>query len=221
LRLRPDGPLHRHRVRGPEGAYVVLDKDAARLEEFQARHGLALHGDATDDHVLRKVGIDRARALVAVTGEDADNLYIALSARLLSEKLLIIARAESQAAEAKLRKVGVNQVLSPYVIGGLRVTQAVLRPAVIDFLDLALNREHLALKIEEVPLKPASPLCGKTLAESRVRQDLEVIIVGIQRPRGGLLTNPPGDTVLEAGHTLIALGHSQQVDRLSRLAAGE
>jgi voltage-gated potassium channel len=200
--------------------YVVVDKDAAELEEFQATHGLTLHGDATDDHVLKKAGIDRARALVAVTGEDAANLYIALSARLLSDKLLIIARAEGQAAEAKLRKVGVNQVLSPYVIGGLRATQAVLRPAVIDFLDLALSREHLALKIEEVPLKAGSPLCGKTLAESRVRQDLELIVVGIQRPRGGLLTNPPGDTVLEAGHTLIALGHSQQVDRLRQLAEG-
>jgi voltage-gated potassium channel len=200
--------------------FVVIDRQEELLEEFEWPHGLALHGDATSDDVLHRAGVGRARALVAVTGSDADNLYITLSARLLNEKLFIVARAEDERAEQKLTRAGADRVVSPYSIGGARVAQAVLRPTVVDFLELATRTEHLALQIEEVQIGRGSRLAGTTLRESQVRQDLGIIIVAIKKTSGDMLFNPTSDTLMEAGDTLITLGPRPQLDQLEGLAQG-
>src|SRR5258705_10417304 len=97
-------------------------------------HGIALIGDATDDHVLRKAGVERAKVLVTVAASDAANLYITMSARLLNEKLFIVARSEESEAEPKLLRAGANRVVSPYVIGGQRMGLALLQPNVMEFI---------------------------------------------------------------------------------------
>src|SRR5438067_11367220 len=96
--------------------FIVIDRHADMLENFQMPHGIPLHGDATSDEVLRQAGIERARALVTVAASDADNLYITMSARLLNEHLFIVARAEDSASEQKLLRAGANRVVSPYLI---------------------------------------------------------------------------------------------------------
>jgi voltage-gated potassium channel len=199
--------------------FVLIDKSADRLKEAAFRHGLALAGDATTDELLRKCGIERARALITVVGSDADNLYITLSARLLNPKLLIVARAEEEDAETKLRKVGANKVISPYLAGAHRAVQAVLRPAVLHFMEMATRPEFLDLQIEEVRVAPGSRLAGRSLAQAHVHRDLGIVVVGIVRPGGELLYNPPADTVLEPDAVLIALGQRRQLDRLERLTA--
>src|SRR6478672_2005336 len=133
--------------------FVVVEHDDRRLESLQAAGVLYVHGDATSDEVLRRAGIDRAQALVTVVASDADNLYITLSARLLNDKLFIVARAEDRAADAKLRRAGANHVVSPYVIGGSRIAQAAIRPAVVDFIELATRTGHLEMQIEEITLQ--------------------------------------------------------------------
>ena len=116
--------------------YVVIDSSEASLAQFELEGGIALHGDATNDDCLRRAGIMRARALVTVVPADADNLFITMSARLLNEKLRIVARAEDDAASNKLLRAGATQVISPYVLGGARVAQAILRPNVHEFIDV-------------------------------------------------------------------------------------
>jgi len=199
--------------------FVLLDKSPKLLTDLPYTHGLPLHGDATTDELLRKAGIDRARALVTVVGSDADNLYITLSARLLNPKLLIVARAEEEDAETKLRKVGANKVISPYLAGGQRAVQAVLRPAVLHFMELATRPEFLDLQIEEVKILPGSSLVGQSLRHARIGSELGVVVVGILRASGELLYNPPADTVIEADATLIALGQRRLLDQLEKLAA--
>jgi voltage-gated potassium channel len=200
--------------------HVVIERDSDRLAEFHSAYGIPLHGDATADAVLKRAGVERARALVTLTTSDADNLFITLSSRLLNDKLFLVARAEDEEAEVKLRKVGANQVVSPIVMGGFRVAHAILRPTVVDFLERALRRENLELQIEEVPIAPGSVLCGRTLKDSRLRQELELIVLAIKRASGGLLPTPPGDTVLEDRDILIALGHTEQLEQLRVLAGG-
>src|SRR5262249_32420355 len=129
--------------------FVVIEQRAELLEDFAIPQGIPLHGDAALDDVLRHAGIMRARALVTVVASDASNLYITMSARLLNNKLFIVARAEEAGSDEKLIRAGANRVVSPYQIGGARVAQAVLRPAVVDFLELATRTEHFALQIEE------------------------------------------------------------------------
>lgn len=198
--------------------FVVVDGSADVLAAFPFRHGLPVHGDATADEILRKAGIDRAKSLITVVGSDADNVYITLSARLLNPKLLIVARAEEEDADAKLRKVGANKVISPYLAGGHRAVQAVLRPTVLHFMEMATRPEFLDLQIEEVRVDPGSAMAGQTLRQTRIHPELGIVVVGIMRPGGELLYNPQGDTVAEADAVLIALGQRRQLDQLERLA---
>ncbi len=198
--------------------FVLVDRQADVLEDFQLPHGIALHGDATDDAVLRRAGVLRARSLVTVAASDADNLYITMSARLLNEKLLIVARSEEAEAEKKLVRAGASRVVSPYAIGGRRVAQAVLRPNVMDFIELATRSDYLELQIEEAEIEAGSSLAGRTVKDSRVRRDLGIILVAIRKPDGKMVFNPPADATLEEGDVLICLGHRAQLERLETLA---
>jgi len=201
-------------------SYVVVEKDGELLRGFALPHGIALAGDATTDDVLRRAGVERARALVTVAASDADNLYIAMSARFLNDKLFIVARADEEAAEKKLIRAGANRVVSPYAIGGQRVALAVLRPAVMDFIELATRKEHLELQIEEAEIQPGSSLAGRALKDSQVRQELGTIVVAIKKPDGRMLFNPVAEAVIEAKDVLIIMGHRQHLDRLQEMARG-
>jgi voltage-gated potassium channel len=200
--------------------FVVIERDARLLDDFPFPTGIPLDGDATSDDVLRHAGVDRARALVSVLASDADNLFITMSARLLNDKLFIVARAAGELAEKKLARAGANRTVSPYRIGGRVMAQAVLRPAVTDFIELATRTEHLDLQIEETLIAPQSRLAGVSLQESKLRREHGVIIVAIKKAKGHMVFNPPGDAVMEPGDTLITLGNRQQLDQLDRLASG-
>ena len=198
--------------------FVVIDRRAELLQDFNLAHGIALDGDATSDSVLRHAGVERARALVTVAASDADNLFITLSARLLNDKLFIVARAEGELAEEKLHRAGASRVVTPYAIGGLKVAMAVLRPAVVDFIELATGAEYLDLQIEQALIQRGSKLAGVTLHASGLRQDLGVIVVAIKDAKGHLAANPPGDAVMMPGDTIIALGARQSLNRVAILA---
>ncbi len=185
-----------------------------------AAHGIPLHGDATEDEVLKQAGVERAKVLVAVVPSDADNLYITLSARVLNPKIFIVARAEHEASEAKLRRVGANHVVSPYVIGGHRVAQAVLRPTVGHILEQAGRLNAADYQIEEVIIAKHSALCSKTIREANLRDDLGVVVIAMRVPDGEIVLNPKGDTVLETGSTVVVVGRREQLDELEKIASG-
>lgn len=201
--------------------FVVVERRAELLDNFNLPGGLALAGDGTSDEVLIEAGVQRARGLVAVVSSDADNLYITMSARLLNDKLTIIARAEDESSEQKLQRAGATRAISPYRIGGSRIAQALFRPTVVDFIELATQTTHLELQLEETQVQVASPLIGKSLQTSNLRHDLGLIIVAIKRPSGRMMFNPPPETVIETGDILIALGDRQRLDVLVALARGE
>jgi voltage-gated potassium channel len=198
--------------------FVVIDK-MPRPPAWNYLQGLHLQGDANEDEVLRRAGIDRAKSLVTVVGSDADNLYIVLSARLLNPHLQIVARAEEEEAEGKLRKVGANKVISPYLAGGHRAVQAALRPVVLHFMEMATRPEFLDLQIEEVRVAAGSTVAGQSLRHARIGSDLGVIVVGMLRPGGEVLYSPQGDAVLEANATLIVIGPLRQLQAVEALAA--
>jgi voltage-gated potassium channel len=198
--------------------FVVVDRLPELVDAFRMPHGIAVQGDATSDELLRRVGVERARALVTVAASDADNLYITMSARLLNERLYIVARAEDEGAETKLIRAGANRVVSPYVIGGQRVAQAVLRPSVVDFIELATRSEHLDLQIEEVAIAPGSRFAGQSVKDSGIRYDLGIIIVAIKKTDGTMVFNPASQVVIEQRDVLITLGDRKGLDRLATLA---
>ncbi len=198
--------------------YVVIDINPPP-PDWNYTHGLWVQGNATEDEVLRRAGLERAKALISVVASDADNLYITLSSRLINSKVTIVARAEEQEADAKLRKVGASYVISPYLAGGNRAVQAVLRPGVLQFMEMTTRPEFHDLQIEELRIPASSQLANRTIRETHLVQDMGIIVVSIVRPNGEVLYAPQGDVVIEADAMLILLGHRKQLDKVEYMAA--
>ena len=179
---------------------------------------LLISGDATNDEVLRDVGIERAKGLISVLPTDALNLYVVLSARELNSDLQIVARAGEEGSEKKLLRAGADKVVSPYHIGGLRIAHTILRPAVVDFIEFATKTGNLELQMEEVKIPEGSVMAGVSLDQCGIGRELGVIIVGIKRSTGEMRFNPTSRSSIKAGDTLIALGEISKLKILEEMS---
>jgi voltage-gated potassium channel len=186
--------------------FVVVDNDPARVDRVRGDGHLVLQGDASDDTVLKRAGVARARGLLTAVKSDAGNVYITLSARALNPRLFIVARAATAEAEHKLTIAGASRVISPYVLGGRSMAGMALRPAVMDFLELLVHSDDLAMWLEEVLVRPGSSLDGVSVGEARLREEAGITILAVRGAAGRITVNPTPDVVLQAGDTLIALG---------------
>lgn len=195
--------------------FVVVDVDAERLDGIGYP---SLVGDATDDDVLRAVGIDRARALVCVMSNDAADLYVTLSGRALNPGLFIVGRARVVDSEEKILRAGADRVINPQAIGGSRIAALLLQPHVAEFLDVVTREAGMEFRLEELRLDGSCRLCGTELGESHIRSNTGALVLALRQPDGAFVTNPPPDTVLQAGQVLIAVGTEQQLRDLSLLA---
>lgn len=200
--------------------YVVIERDAERVHAVIEAGGLAVEADASREEVLTKVGIDRARGLIAAVGTDAENVYAILTARGLRPDLFIIGRAETPDAIRKLQRAGANRVLSPYQIGAVQMAQTALRPAVVDFVDLVTSSEHLELGIEQVTITAGSELTDRSIIEANLRQRFGVIVVGIQRAGGRMEFNPAPEARMRVDDQLVVLGPADSLKNLAA-AAGQ
>jgi voltage-gated potassium channel len=200
---------------GQGATVVVVDLDPQRVAGVAHP---ALTGDVTDDEVLRKAGIMRARALVAAINTDAENVYVTLSARSLRPDLIIIARARTEASEAKLLRAGATRVVNPQRIGGQRIAAAALQPNVVEFLDVVMHDGSLEFRLEEVPVRADSRLAGRTLQEANIAGTCGALVLALRGHDGTFLTNPPMQTPVHAGCILIAIGTQQQLSALQNAA---
>ncbi len=198
--------------------FIVVESRPERCQEIRDKGYLCIEGDATQDQILEQAGITRAKGLISVVTSDSENVFIVLSARGMKDNLFILARASDESAEVKLLRAGANKVVSPYTMGANRMAQAVLRPSVVDFIDLATGQDNIELQLEEIPVSPASELVGRNLIDTGIRRDLGLIIVGIKKPEK-MLFNPAANTGISAGDILIALGECQDIKRLELIAA--
>ena len=213
------GRVGRHaaaELRRAGSQFLVLEKNEDKVEAAIRDGNLAAVGDATLDANLRAVGIDRARGLIAALATDADNLFLVLSAKTLNPKLKISARVTEEESEHKMRRAGADTVLAPYSITGSRLAQAILRPHVLQFLDLATI--GLDVGIEQVRVGEASSCVKKSLKDLQIRRDIGVIVLGITRADGQVVFNPDADVVVQGGDFLIAMGGSEQLARLEKMA---
>jgi voltage-gated potassium channel len=217
------GQILCQQLRAEKVPFVVVEGDAAMAEEIREQGYLVVSGDATQDEVLVQAGVGRAKGLVAVVSSDVDNLFITLSAREMTRQtnpsLYILARATDQHAMKKLKRVGADRVISPYQIGGMRLVQALLRPAAYDFVEVVTQSSGLNLMIEEIEVGEASRLLGCALKDSGIRQQYDVIIIGIKKRTQQMVFNPGPEYMIEAGDVLIVLGDRSQVAQLRPVLA--
>ncbi len=200
--------------------FIVVENNSENCQRLATDGHLYIEGDATQDEVLERAGISQAKGLITAVTSDSANVFIILTARGINPDLFIMARASEDGAEVKLIRAGANKVVSPYTIGASRMAQAILRPSVVDFIDIATGRENIELQIEEIPVVPESGLVGKDLISAGIRKELGLIIVGIKQGEH-MLFNPAATTIIEAGHILIALGQSPEIKKLEIIAANQ
>jgi voltage-gated potassium channel len=199
---------------------VVVERDPERLRAAMDAGFLAVEADASKEEVLRRVGIERARGLIAVVGTDAENVYAVLSARVLRPNLFIVGRAETEDATIKLKRAGADRVISPYQIGAVQIAQTALRPAVVDFVELATSSESLELAMEEVTVGARSGLVNQSIVSANLRQRFGIIVVGIQRQDRRIEFNPEPDATIQAGDKLVVLGRPDSF-KLLEVEAGK
>lgn len=197
---------------------VIIERDVERMQAAIDAGYLAVEADASSEEVLRRVGIGRARGFIAAVSTDADNVFAILTARLLRPDLFIIGRAETEDVKAKLVKAGADRVISPYQIGGLQLAQTALRPAVVDFVQLATSSDNLDLNMEQVQIGAGAPLAGRSIIDANLRQRFGVVVVGIQRANGVMEFNPPPEAVMREGDYLVVLGQTKNLHELEAAA---
>lgn len=198
--------------------FIVIEKNEVLLDADRKEELLVIQGDATNDDLLKKAGIEKAQCLISVLPTDAENLYVVLSARGLNPKLRIVARAGEEGSEQKLLRAGADRVVSPYHIGGLRIAHAVLKPAVVDFIEFATKSGNIDLQIEEISVQENSELAGHNLDHCGIGRELGIIIVAIKQSNGEMKFNPTFRTVIDPGDTLIAVGETSKLKILEGMA---
>jgi voltage-gated potassium channel len=199
--------------------FVVIEKDQQRAAEFSQRGVNVLVSDATLEESLREVGVEHAKGLAACLPDDADNVYVVLTARDLNPQLHIVARAAEEQAEAKLLRAGANHVVAPTIIGGHRMAVALTRPVVGEFFEAVVSNK-LGLGFEQVEVNSVSTLIGKKLGSTAIASELDVVIISIRRRDGEILFNPASEVFIEDKDLLIAIGRTESLIKLNQLAHG-
>ncbi len=202
-------------------SFVVIDNDPDRIEELVEKGYLFINGDGASDEILFQAGIERAKGLAAVVKSDAENIFIALSARELNKDVYVVARAIEERTESKLLKAGANRVVKPYELGGKRIVHLLLRPGVTDFIEGIAHEKGIDINLEEILINKPSPLVGKTLVESPLRKELNVMVIAIHKANGNFKYNPQSTETIEIGDKLIVIAETENLAKLNEMVMME
>jgi voltage-gated potassium channel len=200
-------------------SFVVIESDPDKAAKYNEEGWPIIIGDATKEQILKQARIESAAGLVAASTTDAINTYIVLTARGINPRLKIIARASEEDAEKHLKTAGADTVISPYTFAGYRIAHSFLRPNVLDFIEIAmLQNTELGLEIEEIKVDETSRFASKTVRDSHIRQELDVIVLAIKRPGQQMLFNPKSDDMINAGDQIVVMGQPERLRKLEQMA---
>lgn len=195
--------------------FVVIESNNNNIDQWLHDDAslIYINGDATEDEMLIKAGISKAKALVITLPEDADNVFIVLSARSLNPRLQIISRASQTGSAAKLMKAGANNVIMPDKIGGTHMATLVSKPDVIEFIDYLSGEEGESINMESVDYSRLPPeIRDRSLQVIMAWKKTGVNCIGIKNSDGKFVINPPEDTIIKKGMKVIVLGTRQQIN---------
>lgn len=194
---------------------VVVENRPSSIERIKADQLLYVEGDAQDEEVLKKAGVEKAKGLICALSRDQDNVFVTLIARELNNDIFILVRTNERANTKKVRRAGADKVISPYEIGADRMANVILRPHVDRFIDNILGGATQDHVFDEVKIFEGAELAGKTLSEASIRQKFYVVIIAIiPEDKQDIQFNPGSDDTINVGDSLIVLG---DVDRINQL----
>src|SRR5581483_9391991 len=199
--------------------YVVLDYSEAAIAAAQEHGDLLIEGNATEDEDLARAGLEHAQGIVVASDDDADNLYVALSARNARPDIQIVARASDEDAEKKLRLAGADRVVMPYTAAGRTMANLVLKPQVTAFLDTVTTAAGPDLHMAEIEVRDTCTNAGRTIRELHVRGETGAIIVALRKRDGTFDTTPEPEAVIEPGDVIVGVGTAEELRRLEDVFA--
>lgn len=194
--------------------FVVIDRNHGHLERVNEELGgkvMFIHGDATADHVLEQAGASKATGVVAALADDRDNLYVTLSARSINAQARIVSKVVGPDAVAKMIRAGANATVSPNTIGGRRLVSELLRPNVVEFLDVMLRDREQGYRFEEIVVPEGSRVTGRSLGDLDVRKTTNALVVGYRGGDRVLRFNPSPEIRIAAGDVVVVLARSEEM----------
>lgn len=197
--------------------FVIIDNDPSKAEGFSHEGILHIIGDATLEETLEEAGIDKAKALLALLPSDADNLYLSIAANELNPNLFLIARAVYEHAEKRLEKSGVDLVISPYKIAGIHALNAATTLSPTMNLEFGTSSYGVPVCLREVLVSQESPIASKSIGDSRIKKDYEVLVVGVKNKNGEVNINPDSSTIIQAGDTLVLTGDNERLSKVQSI----
>jgi voltage-gated potassium channel len=200
---------------------VVIERDPEHSELVDLEEVLVVNGDASEEAVLHQARIEEAKGLVAVLPSDADNVFVTLTARQLNPQLTIIAKGTDAHATAKLRRAGADRVITPSKIAGRRIASSILRPSVVNFLDVIVDDSEMAMRMEEFAVAETCALAGKTLRDANIGSHTGAIVLAITDSFGNTRTDATrsglSSVTIHPGDRIIGLGSEEQLRGLEQL----
>lgn len=193
-------------------SYVVIEDNPEQLPRLINENIPHIEGKASQDDVLIRAGISRAKGLIAVASSDEENVFIVLTSRGINKHLDIVARSIRAENEDKLKRAGANRVISPYILGGRRMAAAVIKPDIIDFLDLIVHDDKFNTEFAHIKVNSDSIGIGINLKDLGLWQSCGVTVLAIQKPDNELIANPCPETILCENDELIIMGSLAQID---------
>jgi voltage-gated potassium channel len=185
--------------------FVVIENDSERFANAEEKGYNVLLGDATDEEIFKKTGLDKAKTFISLLSSDAENIFTVLTARELNPSIFIIARALDVSNRNRLYKIGANRVITPYELSCRRIVNTVMRPNVVEFLDVMTYSAKMSLSVEEITIQPDSPFAGKQIKDSGLRQKYNIIVIAVKR-KEEMFFNPSPNQEILPGDILILVG---------------
>ncbi len=203
--------------RAAEVPFVVLDFSEEAIVAAEQAGDLFIRGDGANDADLERAGIAHAHGILVASDDDADNLYITLSAKARRPDIVVIARGSSDDAERKLKLAGADRVVTPYTTAGRVMAHLMTKPQVSAFVNALTSSDDTHLSFEEITVPEACAAAGHTIGELDVQTRTGAFIVALRRKDGALEVRPSKDSRLDVGDVVVGLGSPEEVARLEEL----
>lgn len=203
---------------------VVIEKNQRVLNELKNIKSIVyIHGDATEDATMKKANIDVAKALITTLPDDASNLFVVLTAKVMNPNIKIISRASNENSDIKLKRAGATNVIMPDRVGGSRMAKLVSQPDIVEFVDTILIKGGNDVHLQEIDCKKDLNACflDRTIGELQIRKISGANLIGLKTEDGQYIYNPSPDIRIQADHKLFALGTHEQIEMLKNVLSNK
>tara|TARA_B100000408_G_scaffold117701_1_gene95906 strand:+ start:600 stop:1478 length:879 start_codon:yes stop_codon:yes gene_type:complete len=194
--------------------FVIIEVNDKKVEKIRSKGMFCVHGDATSEETLTAARVDNAAGVAIVLDTDQDNLFVTMSMKTTNPELFILSRCSLEDNNSKLIRAGANKVVNPYTAGGHRMAEILSKPQVEDSISVVSPKHSdLNLTLDEISLKDLNQYDGVLIKDSNIREEFDVMIIGIIKETGESIINPAPDTILSNKYTILLMGESDKMDR--------